>query len=97
MWQVEVDYGRGWLPYGPPYTDEGAAQDFAHELARHGHGVHVVRRTAIKTVADDAHPATKRRPGSGRKRKTAPSLIELRIAPPQRGTRDRRAGQGTRV
>lgn len=38
-WQVEVDYGSGWVAYGPQYEDRYAAQLLARELGRHGHDV----------------------------------------------------------
>jgi hypothetical protein len=39
---IEVDYGRGWIPYGPPYPVREPAEGFARELRTHGHEVRVV-------------------------------------------------------
>jgi hypothetical protein len=45
-WLVEVDYGDGWIPYGPP-LQKRAAQLFAYELGRLG-------QTARVTPAEPA-------------------------------------------
>ena len=66
MWQVEVDYGDGWVPYGPPYPEKIAAEAFARELSRHGHGARVVASTA-RIV--EVRPAVSNHPVSERKRR----------------------------
>jgi hypothetical protein len=34
-WIVEVDYGDGWIPYGPP-LEKRSAEVFAHDLKQLG-------------------------------------------------------------
>lgn len=40
-WHVEVDYGDGWIAYGPPLADRRSAEIFAFDLTRCGHGTRV--------------------------------------------------------
>jgi hypothetical protein len=39
---IQVDYGAGWIAYGPPYPDREPAESLARQLRTHGHDVRVV-------------------------------------------------------
>jgi len=38
---IEVDYGAGWLVYGPPHPGREPAESIARELRTHGHDARV--------------------------------------------------------
>jgi hypothetical protein len=40
-WVIEVDYGAGWIVYGPPYPERESAESLARELRTHGHAARV--------------------------------------------------------
>jgi hypothetical protein len=50
LWFAEIDYGSGWLPYGPPLPHREAAEALARDLQRHG------RAARVRQAEPEEHP-----------------------------------------
>jgi hypothetical protein len=70
-WVVEVDYGSGWLVYGPPIRDRLMAATFARDLMAHGHAARVA--PAAPQPVPAAAGRQKARPRPRRRRHGRPS------------------------
>ncbi|HZU20502.1 MAG TPA: hypothetical protein VE982_04725 [Gaiellaceae bacterium] len=76
-WIVEVDYGSGWIPYGPPIRDKLMAATFARDLRSHGHAARVAPAPPAEQpeppAAAEAGAVHKPRPRHRRRRHGRPS------------------------
>lgn len=55
-WRVEVDYGDGWIDYGPP-LHKRAAEVFAADLTRCGHPARIAPADPGTLDGPEAVPA----------------------------------------